>query len=139
MKKLITLLTIITFLVGCGGIGKSARHIEPVKSTDTTLECKQIKMEIDSIYSDFQIQDKNVDGVVLYNSVLGFLGGLFILPLFAMDISNTEMKECDQLANRYNNLIKYGDEKQCGFNYQPLEKTGTIGGWKLKGSQNEVK
>jgi hypothetical protein len=118
MKKVMSVLMVVCFMVSmisCGGIGKSARTIEGIKSTDEDMSCEMLKLELESVKADYIRTHQKNNQKYGYNTACAVLGFFLIFPYFMADLSETEYKEMDQLKLRYNNLVELSKMKNCSF------------------------
>jgi len=54
------------------------------------------------------------------NVGLGVAGVFLIVPWFFMDFTKSEKIEAEALRDRYNQLLVIAEDKNCGFNRQPI-------------------
>ena len=99
------------YLAGCAG--RAANPIMIQQYGDDKKSCQALEREMSFIQGEIQrlIPKTEKTGK---NNVLGVTGFFFIVPLFFMDLSESEQVEVNAFRQRYNHLIIIAGDKKCG-------------------------
>jgi hypothetical protein len=110
-KSFIGTVLIISFLAGCAG--RAANPVLTQQYGDNTKSCKALEQELVFIQNEIQrlVPDTEKAGT---NTALGVAGFFFIVPLFFMDLSQSEQIEINAFRQRYNHLLIIATDKKCG-------------------------
>lgn len=107
-------------LAACAG--RDPRHIPVVEPNDTAMNCQALSAliaannyRIESLYAEHErASDSNV--------AIGVVGALLFWPaLFALDTSDAERVEAQQLSDRNRYLASVGQDKRCQGTAEPVE------------------
>jgi len=111
MKKIISLLALVSMLTACGGRTPSPVMIS--QYGDQQKSCKALEFEMTNIQGEIQrlMPDRDKTG---QNVALGVAGAFFLVPWFFMDFKNAEATEYEALRQRYNHLGSVAIDKRCG-------------------------
>jgi hypothetical protein len=98
-------------LAGCGG--RAANPVMISQFGDNKKSCDALQLEMSQIQDSIQklIPKTEKTGK---NTALGVTGFFFIVPLFFMDLSQSEQIEVDAFRQRYNGLAVIATDKGCG-------------------------
>jgi hypothetical protein len=110
--------TVAVFLVlGCAG--RTAHPVMVYQPGDATRSCDALERELELIEEDIFRLLPQTDKATK-NTRLGVAGIFLLVPFFFMDLSKAEQVEVNALTQRYNHLLKIGDENNCGFSRAPI-------------------
>jgi len=114
---LVTILLCVMLFGGCGG--RAANPVMVHQYGDERRSCKALEREITFTESEITrlIPETEKTGT---NVALGITGFFLIVPLFFMDLTESEQIEVNALRQRYNHLVILADEKQCGFEVEEI-------------------
>jgi hypothetical protein len=108
-------------LISCAG--RDAHPVSKYEYGDENKSCKALDMELtltedkmERLLPETEKAGKNV--------ALGVAGVFLIVPWFFMDLTKSEQIELEALRQRYNQLLVIADDKNCGFDRQPIEEFG---------------
>ncbi len=111
MKRVLSVLVLLTFVVGCGG--RAANPVMIQQYGDDKKSCNSLEMELSQIENEIQqLMPKTQKAGK--NIVLGVAGAFFLVPWFFMDLSQAEQMEVNAFRQRYNHLLIISSEKECG-------------------------
>ena len=107
-------------LAACGG--RDPRHIPVVEPNDTALSCQALSAliannnyRIESLFAEHKRASEN-------NVAIGVAGALLFWPvLFALDTSDAERVEAQQLNDRNVYLASVAKDKDCQGTREPVE------------------
>jgi len=117
LRKLGALTLSALILVGCAG--REAHPVSTYQYGDEKKSCKALDMEL--TFTDEKIQRLLPETEKTGKNVgLGVAGVLLIVPWFFMDFTKSEQIEAEALRDRYNQLLVIAEDKDCGFNRQPI-------------------
>lgn len=104
-------------LLGCAG--RDARPVSVYQYGDEKKSCRALDMELTMTESDMQrlLPETEKTGK---NVALGVAGVFLIFPWFFMDLTKSEQIELEALRQRYNQLLVLAEDKNCGFDRQPI-------------------
>lgn len=112
MKKIIVLILLPALLAACAGrpanpvmvdqVGDSKKSCQAIQT-----EMKTIETEISRLMPQTDKKGKNIG--------LGVAGAFLLVPLFFMDLTESEKIEVEAFRQRYNRLKIIAVEKQCPF------------------------
>jgi len=104
-------------LLGCAG--REAHPVSTYQYGDEKKSCKALEMELTFTEEKIQrlIPETEKTGK---NVGLGVAGVFLIVPWFFMDFTKSEKIEAEALRDRYNQLLVIAEDKNCGFNRQPI-------------------
>lgn len=122
MKRLIAVLMVaLVMMVGCGGLGKTARTIPATNMLDSKAECEDIQREATALKADYE-QTKSRDNTTdVLNGVCAVTGVFLLIPFAGLDLSGTDTKELDQIKLRYKTLQVLAEQKGC-MKIHPLKE-----------------
>ena len=110
MKK-ITTLAVCLILASCGG--RAANPIMVAQYGDDRRGCEALELEMQQMQDSIQKLMPKTDKTGK-NVALGVTGAFFIIPLFFMDLSQSEQIEVNAYRERYNHLAIIATDKGCG-------------------------
>ena len=117
LRKLGALTLSALILVGCAG--REAHPVSTYQYGDEKKSCKALDMEL--TFTEEKIQRLLPETEKTGKNVgLGVAGVLLIVPWFFMDFTESERIEAEALRDRYNQLLVIAEDKDCGFNRQPI-------------------
>lgn len=120
-KNSIILAVITSFLIaGCAG--RPANPVMVDQVGDNRKSCASIETEMRFIEAELKRLVPETDKTGK-NVALGIAGALFIVPLFFMDLTETEKIEINAYRQRYNRLNIIGTDKTCPFTQVTNEET----------------
>lgn len=107
-------------LAACGG--RDPRHIPVVEPNDTAMSCQALSAliannnyRIESLFAEHKRAGES-------NVAIGVVGALLFWPaLFALDTSDAERVEAQQLSDRNVYLASVAQDKNCQGTRQPVE------------------
>ena len=110
-KKVMAILLISTFTVGCAG--RAPNPVSVSRSSDYEMSCRGLRSEMEEIDHNIRklLPKSEKTGK---NVALGVAGAFFLVPWFFMDFSEAEKVEIDAYQSRYNHLTRVYNDKQCG-------------------------
>jgi len=108
---------IAMMVVGCAG--RAANPVTIQQYGDDKKTCQALEREMAFIQEEIQrlVPETEKTGK---NVALGITGFFLIVPLFFMDLSKAEQIEVNAYRQRYNHLLIIADDKQCGFEGEPI-------------------
>ena len=117
LKSGLMVLILTSLVVGCAGRAANPVMIQQYGDDKKTCQALETEMafiqgEIQNLIPQTQKTGKNV--------ALGVTGAIFIVPLFFMDLSQSEQEEVNAYRQRYNHLLILAGEKNCGVNAEPI-------------------
>jgi hypothetical protein len=112
ISKLSSVLVLIALVSACAGRPANPVMVDQVGDTKRNCasietEMRFVEKEITRLIPETDKTNKNVG--------LGIAGAIFIVPLFFMDLSESEKIEVNALRQRYNRLNILATDKQCPF------------------------
>ena len=117
IKRVVSALVLLTFVVGCGG--RAANPVMIQKYGDDKKSCKSLEMELSQIENEIQqLMPKTQKAGK--NIVLGVAGAFFLVPWFFMDLSQAEQMEVNAFRQRHNHLLIISSEKECGIEKEAI-------------------
>ena len=117
LRKLGALTLSALMLLGCAG--REAHPVSTYQYGDEKKSCKALEMEL--TFTEEKIQRLLPETEKTGKNVgLGVAGVLLIVPWFFMDFTKSEQIEAEALRDRYNQLLVIAEDKNCGFNRQPI-------------------
>jgi hypothetical protein len=114
MKKLITIICLIAFLVSC--MGTHPRPIETFQYEDNKKSCAELEVEITKMENDVLSKKAQRDtkiGLNMFSVIVGVL--LFFPILFLIDAKSDERVEMEALIKRRNILANISADQECSF------------------------
>ena len=121
MKRIIALLLLPAFLVACAG--RPANPVMVDQVGDAKKSCTAIQTEMKSIESEIARLLPQTDKKGK-NIGLGVAGAFLLVPLFFMDLTESEKIEVESYRQRFNRLKIIAVEKQCPFATNEQEASG---------------
>lgn len=112
MRRQLSVLAIFALLAGCAG--RPANPVMVDQVGDTKKSCAAIQAEMRGIEGEIQRLVPQTDKTGK-NVGLGIAGAIFIVPLFFMDLTESEKIEVNAYRQRYNRLNVLAVEKKCPF------------------------
>lgn len=112
MKKIVALLLLPVFLAACAG--RPANPVMVDQVGDAKKSCAAIQTEMKTIESEIARLMPQTDKKGK-NIGLGVAGAFLLVPLFFMDLTESEKIEVEAYRQRYNRLKIIATEKQCPF------------------------
>lgn len=111
-KKIVSLIGATTLLVACAG--RPANPVMVDQVGDKQKSCESLEIEMKGIQAEIQrlIPESDKTGK---NVGLGVAGAFLIVPLFFMDLTESEKIEINAYRQRYNRLEILASEKNCPF------------------------
>jgi len=109
---------LLCFMVaGCAG--RAANPVMVHQYGDERRSCTALEKDISFTESEITrlIPETDKTGTNVALAVTGFF---LIVPLFFMDLNESEQIEVNALRQRYNHLVILADEKQCGFEIEEI-------------------
>jgi hypothetical protein len=108
--SLIGTITIVLILSACAG--RPANPVMVQQYGDKQKSCSTLEQEMALIQTEIQrlIPETEKTGT---NTALGVAGFFLIVPLFFMDLSQSEQIEVNAFRQRYNHLMIVASEKKC--------------------------
>ena len=112
MKKLLIVSVVTSLIVGCAG--RPANPVMVDQIGDNRKSCQSIETEMRFVETELKrlIPETDKTGK---NVGLGIAGAIFIVPLFFMDLGESEKIEVNAYRQRYNRLNLIGTDKNCPF------------------------
>ncbi len=112
MKKLTASILIISFLTACAG--RPANPVMVDQVGDNKKSCATLEAEMKGVQSEIQrlLPESDKSGK---NIGLGVAGAFLLIPLFFMDLTESEKIEINAYRQRYNRLQILATEKKCPF------------------------
>lgn len=111
-KKAIALALAATVLAGCAG--RPANPVMVDQVGDAKKSCAAIQTEMKTIESEIARLLPQTDKKGK-NIGLGVAGAFFLVPLFFMDLTESEKIEVEAYRQRYNRLKIIATDKNCDF------------------------
>jgi hypothetical protein len=110
-------ITIVLILSACAG--RPANPVLVQQYGDNKKSCSTLEKEMVLIQTDIQrlIPETEKTGT---NTALGVTGFFFIVPLFFMDLSESEQIEINAFRQRYNHLMIIASEKKCDVDAEEI-------------------
>ena len=104
-------------VTSCGG--RAANPVMIQQYGDHKKSCKALEMEMTNIQGEISnlVPQTEKTGK---NVALGVTGFFLIVPLFFMDLSQSEQIEVNALRQRYNSLAVIATDKNCDFDAQQI-------------------
>lgn len=120
--KIITLIgtvTLVLIISACAG--RPANPVMVQQYGDHKKSCSTLEKEMSVIQAEIQrlIPKTEKTGK---NAALGITGFFFIVPLFFMDLSESEQIEINAFRQRYNHLMIVASEKKCDVDGKEIPK-----------------
>jgi hypothetical protein len=112
LKKVLLPLVITAVLSGCAG--RPANPVMVDQVGDNRKSCQSIEAEMRSIEGEIRRLVPETDKTGK-NVGLGIAGAIFIVPLFFMDLTESEKIEVNAYRQRYNRLNIISIDKNCDF------------------------
>lgn len=112
MKNIIIAIVSITILTACAG--RPANPVMVDQVGDNKKSCAGLEAEMKGIEGEIQRLIPQTDKTGK-NVGLGIAGAIFIVPLFFMDLTESEKIEVNAYRQRYNRLNVLAVEKRCPF------------------------
>lgn len=108
--SLIGAVTLVLTIASCAG--RPANPVLVQQYGDNKKSCATLEKEMVFIQTEIQrlVPETEKTGT---NTALGITGFFFIVPLFFMDLSESEQIEINAYRQRYNHLIIIASEKKC--------------------------
>ncbi len=103
---------LVLLLAGCAG--RPANPVMVDQVGDNKRSCASIETEMRFIETELKRLVPETDKTGK-NVGLGIAGAIFIVPLFFMDLSESEKIEVNAYRQRYNRLNILGMDKNCAF------------------------
>ena len=112
ISKISSVLVLIALVSACAGRPANPVMVDQVgdpkrNCASIETEMRFVEKEITRLIPETDKTNKNVG--------LGIAGAIFIVPLFFMDLSESEKIEVNALRQRYNRLNILATDKQCPF------------------------
>jgi hypothetical protein len=112
VNKLLSISICVSLLAACAGRPANPVMVDQVGDNRRTClsietEMKAIEVELRRLIPETDKTGKNV--------ALGVAGALFIVPLFFMDLGESEKIEVNAYRQRYNRLNILSVDKDCDF------------------------
>lgn len=117
LKRFGAIFLSVTMLIGCAG--RDAYPVSAYQYGDEKKSCKALDMELNLTEENMQrlMPETEKTGK---NVALGVAGVFLIVPWFFMDLTKSEQIELEALRQRYNQLLIISEDKDCGFDRQPI-------------------
>ncbi|MFC3228357.1 hypothetical protein ACFOGJ_14030 [Marinibaculum pumilum] len=120
MAATLTAIALAAGTAACGG--RDPRHIPVVEPNDTALSCQALSAliannnyRIESLFAEHKRASES-------NVAIGVAGALLFWPvLFALDTSDAERVEAQQLSDRNVYLASVAQDKDCQGTREPVE------------------
>ena len=112
MKNTAILFIVISLVFGCAG--RAANPVLADQTGDNKKSCQSIETEMRFIETEIKRLMPETDKTGK-NVGLGIAGALLIVPLFFMDLTESEKIEVNAYRQRYNRLNMLGTDKDCPF------------------------
>lgn len=114
MKKVVSLLLVASMISMLGCAGRPANPVMVDQIGDNRKSCSTLETEMQGIQSQIQtlVPESDKTGK---NVGLGIAGAFLIIPLFFMDLTESEKIEINAYRQRYNRLQIIASEKKCDF------------------------
>lgn len=112
MKKGMALTLLLAILAGCAG--RPANPVMVDQVGDAKKSCPVIQTEMMNIEAEIARLLPQTDKKGK-NIGLGVAGAFFLVPLFFMDLTESEKIEVEAYRQRYNRLKIIATEKECPF------------------------
>jgi len=117
---LVLIVVVLFFVQGCAG---RAAHPEKVaQSGDAKKACKSLRKEIKQIRQKIKKMIPAVKKADKKRTLLMLSGGLLIVPLFFLDLSDADKIETNAQRARHNYLIDIAKKSNCRFKVAKLKK-----------------
>ena len=110
---------LLAALVVMGCAGRPADPVMVYQPGDDARSCDAMERELELIEDDIRDLLPKTDKADK-NTRLGVAGIFLLVPFFFMDLSKAEQIEVNALTKRYNHLLLIGEEKDCGFERDPI-------------------
>ena len=120
MEK-ISIILIVMFLAGCGGMMKTQSITPAFQYGDDKRTCSELQIELEQTKNkhDSYVNDRKIK--IGGNAAIVGLSLLFIPAIFLIDISDIDIKNIEVERNRYEMLSEISNDKNCGFENPVLE------------------
>ena len=117
--SLIGTITIVLILSACAG--RPANPVMVQQYGDNKKSCSTLEQEMALTQTEIQrlIPETEKTGT---NTALGVAGFFLIVPLFFMDLSESEQIEVNALRQRYNYLMIVASEKKCDVEVEQISE-----------------
>lgn len=113
----IAIIMLSVYLSGCAG--RAANPVMVQQYGDDRRSCQALEREMSFIQGEIQRLIPNTEKTGK-NTALGVAGFFFIVPLFFMDLSESEQVEINAYRQRYNHLIIIAGDKECGMGKESI-------------------
>jgi hypothetical protein len=117
-KRLAAFALIPIFLTACAG--RQANPVQVDQVGDARKSCATIEAEMKGIQAEIARLVPETDKTGK-NVGLGIAGAFLIIPLFFMDLTESEKIEVNAYRQRYNRLTILASEKKCAFSEVSVE------------------
>ena len=112
LKKNFHFFVILLLVAGCAG--RPANPVMVDQLGDNKKSCPSIEKEMRFIEEEINKLVPQTDKTNK-NELLGVTGAIFVVPLFFMDLSESEKIEVNAYRQRYNRLNILATDKECPF------------------------
>jgi hypothetical protein len=120
-QPVFVLIVIVLFFVqGCAG--RAAHPVQVAQSGDNKKTCKSLRKETKKIRQKVKKMIPAVKKADKKRTLLMLSGGLLIVPLFFLDLSDADKIETNAKRARHNYLIDIAKKSNCQFKVSKLKK-----------------
>lgn len=117
MWKPLCLLISVSMISACGG--RAANPVMPAQYGDEKKSCRALQVDMMNTQAEITNLLPKTDKTGK-NVALGVTGFFLIVPLFFMDMKESEQIEVNALRQRYNHLVSIAADKECGYENKPI-------------------
>lgn len=114
MKKIVSAMVAVSIISMVGCAGRPANPVMVDQIGDNKKSCATLETEMQGIQTQIQTLVPETDKTGK-NVGLGIAGAFLIVPLFFMDLTESEKIEVNAYRQRYNRLQIIASEKKCDF------------------------
>ena len=117
---LVLIVVVLFFVQGCAG--RAAHPVQVAQSGDLKKACKSLREETKKIRQNIKRMIPAVKKADKKRTLLMLSGGLLIVPLFFLDLSDADKIETNAQRARHNYLIDIAKKSNCRFKVAKLKK-----------------
>ena len=117
---LVLIVVVLFFVQGCAG--RAAHPVQVAQSGDLKKACKSLRKETKKIRQNIKRMIPAVKKADKKRTLLMLSGGLLIVPLFFLDLSDADKIETNAQRARHNYLIDIAKKSNCRFKVAKLKK-----------------
>ena len=116
----VLIVVVLFFVQGCAG--RAAHPVQVAQSGDNQKTCKSLRKETKQIRRSIKKMIPAVKKADKKRTLLMLSGGLLIVPLFFLDLSDADKIETNAQRARHNYLIDIAKKSNCRFKVAKLKK-----------------